>query len=60
MSGTLVSGTIFCNHRNYAGTLETPPEYCEEEAMQDEDFCPEHIYEGDWDNDDDRDAYDYD
>ena len=39
-----------CSRRVYAGNLESPPEYCDNEAEPGEELCAEHLYEDDpWD-----------
>lgn len=37
-----------CEYQTYAATLETPAEYCEEDAVEGEEYCPGHLlYEPD-------------
>lgn len=32
-----------CEYQTYAGNLEQPAEYCENEAVEGEDLCEDHL-----------------
>ena len=32
----------YCAKQTYPGSMEEPPEYCENEAVEGSEFCPRH------------------
>ena len=48
-----VEETQLCIAVTFQQTLETPPEYCENEAVEGEEFCAQHLgNDEDWEPDD--------
>ncbi|WP_181034074.1 hypothetical protein [Arthrobacter sp. GMC3] len=39
----------FCDTVTFRGSLEEPPEYCENEPIEGTDKCRHHIDDRDWD-----------
>lgn len=33
-----------CSYETYRQTLETPAEYCENDVVEGEEFCEQHLY----------------
>jgi hypothetical protein len=46
-----------CEYMSFLGSLEEPPEQCQEEALEDDDFCVDHWRPDVWDRADEAYAY---
>ena len=48
----MIEETQLCIAVTFPQTLETPPEYCENEAVEGEEYCPQHLADDeDWEPD---------